>query len=108
MTDLSMLDMEITPGLDRKWIEEKYLGGHSRETMMNDWNFAKHFFSLNKSLIVWFDDYNVFANKSDQRVWSCDFIVDDLDENVYDVMINDEYEEYNRFRATNARVSLKK
>ena len=57
-------------------------GGHSYETVENDWHYVKQMMS--DETIVLFDDY--MAAK-DKLGWGCHKIIDDLDRNLYSVEI---------------------
>lgn len=53
-------------------------GGHSRETIYNDWINVKKL--MKKNTIVMFDDYYIGQNSEN---YGCKFIFDDLDKNLY-------------------------
>jgi hypothetical protein len=83
-------------------------GGHSQETMLNDWLFAKHYMhQINNEVFVFFDEYNYFYDTNRTRQWACQFIVEDLDDKTYSVEISPDEDTHDWGTAKIAKIKLK-
>lgn len=65
-------------------------GGHSKQTVIDDWNNIQRF--ITKDTIIMFDDY---LSEFDKLTWGSNFIVDKLDPTKYIITRSPEFDTFN-------------